>query len=473
MLARLIALCGLLLFSAGLSAENAPSLDRFGARDFPGVAHAVTENGETVLIEVSGVRELGKEGPILPDTPFLVGSISKSFTALSIMQLVEAGEIELDAPVSRYLPEFEGTAAGSIPVHRLLNHTSGFTTAQGNTTQTDFDEDGEALARRVEALVGVEPGNPTGSTHQYSNANYQLLGRIIEVVSEQTYADYVEENILAPAGMRDSFVHPAARSGELAQGHRPWFGGFHALSKNMTGAGSAPQGGIAASARDMARYMALMMNQKDDILSAQGKARMMRSDDPVAPEYGYGWNIDAGTGRVWHGGSNAGYDAIVAMLPEKRRGSAVLMNAGSGLAFGRTGELRLGLTSEALGLEAPEAADATPFVIIFIALCVLPILFLFGIYRAWKRRHEPRRKSRWRTIHFWLSILLALLLAWGFVFGIPASFGADIAATILFVPDFGWLSVATAVTAVLWALTTIGLRFALTPARDQPSPART
>ena len=449
---------GLLAGPALRANEPAQWLARSGAENFPGVAFAVVENGETTRLETAGELELGAGEPIAAETPFLVGSISKSFTALAIMQLVEAGKVDLDAPLSRYLPRFAGKPSGRVTIHRLLNHTSGFATAQGNATQTDLAEDDEALARRVDGLLAIDPADPPGSTHRYSNANYQLLGRIVETVSGQSYAEYVEQNILAPAGMEDSFVHPSPRSVQLAQGHRPWFGGFRALEANLTGAGSAPQGGIAASARDMALYLSLMMNGEDDILSAEGKARMVRSDDPAAPEYGYGWAIDRETGRVWHAGANAGYDAMVAMLPEQGKGAVVLLNAGSGLAFGRTGDLRLGLTSAALGLEEPPAADATPFQVVFVILCILPFLFVFGIYRAWRKRRRERRKGAVPALRLWVPVFMAFALAWGLAVGLPGTFGTGLGATMLFVPDFGLLLAASAAAAVAWALARIVFR---------------
>ena len=104
------------------------------ASGVPGLAYAVVADGEITSVGARGVVRIGGDSEVTPDTPFLTGSISKSFTALAVMQLVEAGEIDLDAEISQYLDGFSGRPAGAITIRQLLSHTSGFSTLQGNAS---------------------------------------------------------------------------------------------------------------------------------------------------------------------------------------------------------------------------------------------------------------------------------------------------------------------------------------------------
>ncbi|MFZ0014471.1 MAG: serine hydrolase domain-containing protein, partial [Acidimicrobiia bacterium] len=176
------------------------------ASGVPGLAYAVVVDGEITSVGARGVVELGRDTEVTPDTPFATGSISKSFTALAVMQLVEAGEVDLDTEVSQYLEGFSGLPAGAITIRQLLSHTSGFSTLQGNESHTDVTGGKDELARRVAGLADVTPAYRPDERWEYSNTNYQILGRLIEVVSGQEYQAYVTANILEPVGMEHSFV---------------------------------------------------------------------------------------------------------------------------------------------------------------------------------------------------------------------------------------------------------------------------
>ena len=275
------------------------SIDDFIDREMPasgvpGLAYAVVSDGDITLAGARGVVRLGGDKKVTADTPFLSGSISKSFTALAVMQLVEAGKIDLDAHVYHYLDGFSGRPAGAITVRQLLSHTSGFSTLQGNASYTPITGGKDELARRVDQLAEVTPAHAPDENWEYSNTNYQILGRVVEVVSGQEYQTYVAENILDPVGMRNSFVADGEVHESMATGHRPWFGTKKPLPENRPPRGTAPQGGIVASANDLARYLQTMMNGRDDVLSAEGKALMMRPASTASPFYGLGWFVDSG-----------------------------------------------------------------------------------------------------------------------------------------------------------------------------------
>jgi CubicO group peptidase (beta-lactamase class C family) len=442
-------------FTAVLHAgAPAGSIDDFIANELPasgapGVAYAIVTDGKVTTVGARGVVRMGGTQAVTPDTPFIIGSISKSFTALAVMQLVEAGQVDLDTAVAHYLAKFSGQPAGAITIRQLLSHTSGFSTFQGN--QTDPDDD--ALARAVDRLAEVTPAYAPEAKWEYSNANYQILGRVIEVVSGQTYQRYITTHILEPVGMTHSFVADGEIHDAMATGHLPWFNTKRPLGENKTDLATAPQGGIVASASDLARYLIMMMNGRDDILSATGKAAMMRPASTASPFYGFGWFLDSTDGTVSHSGNSPGCETLAIMIPAKQQAVVVLVNAGGGLGFGETIELRSGIAARALGLEYAGEGSRWSLRALFISLVLLPIIFPLCMIWAWLHRRALRAKTGLAgRFSLWFPLLTTLGSGW-FIFSLmPKLNGASIATLCQFQPDLGLLLIATPVTGVLWAV---------------------
>ena len=419
----------------------------------PGLAYAVVVDGEITSAGARGVLRLGGEKNVTPDTPFLTGSISKSLTALSVMQLVEAGEIQLDAEVAQYLEVFAGLAAGDTTVRQLLSHTSGYSTGQGNASPTGGVGDTDDLALRVDALADVAPAHAPGEEWEYSNTNYQILGRVVEVVSGQDYQAYVAEHILEPIGMRNSFVADGEVHPSMATGHRPWFGTKKPLPENRTQRGTAPQGGIVASANDLANYLQTMMNGHDDVLSAEGKSLMMRPASAASPFYGLGWFVDSGNGTVWHSGTSPGYETLATMMPSEKKAVVVLVNAGSGVGFGETTQLRNATTAQALGLDYDGEGSRLSQKALFLSLVLLPFVYALSMIWAWRHRIDIRAKSGvFGLFSRWFPLLTTLASAWVILHLVPNLFGTPLANLRSFQPDLALALIATAVTGVLWAV---------------------
>src|SRR6266699_1013844 len=191
---RYVLLCMLLLVVVSVTALPVAAAPRAGAPDLaridayiseqmqadhiPGLALGLVHNDQ--IVHMRGFGEADQSGrAVTPQTPFILASVSNSFTALAIMQLVEAGKVELDAPVQRYLPWFrvaDPTASARITVRQLLNQTSGIPgtdSAPGKTT----------VEQQVRALSTVTLDRPVGSSFEYANANYQALGLIVQAAS--------------------------------------------------------------------------------------------------------------------------------------------------------------------------------------------------------------------------------------------------------------------------------------------------
>ena len=427
----------------------------------PGLAYAVVADGEITSVGARGVVKLGSDTPVTADTPFVIGSISKSFTALAVMQLVEAGKIGLDTELSHYLDEFAGKPAGAITIRQLLSHTSGFSTLQGNAGHSDAAGENDELARGVDQLAEVTPANDPDEKWEYSNANYEILGHVVEVVSGTDYRTYLATNILEPLGMDHSFVADGEIHESMATGHVPWFGTKLPVADNTTDRATAPQGGIIASANDVARYLSMMMNGEDDVLSADGKALMMRPASDVSPGYGLGWYVESDTGAVWHSGASPGVESLATLLPADTKAVIVLVNGGGGMGFGETDHLRIGISDMALGLDYYDGSESTRQAL-FLGLIVLPIFYLLSMVWAWLRRAKVRAKTRSGVsglFSLWFPLLTTLAAAWVFLDLVPRLNGTPITHWVLFQPDVVLLFVASAVMGVIWAGFRLGVAY--------------
>ena len=346
---RLILLASAVLMAAGSvlagavtasAGEPDGSIEEFldsamPASGVPGLAYAVVTDGRVTAVGARGVLRLGGDSEVTPDTAFVIGSISKSFTALAVMQLVEADRIDLDAEIERYLDGFVGEPAGTVTIRQLLSHTSGLSTLQGNASQVEETGRSDDLERRVDELAVQAPAYGPDERWEYSNANYLILGRLVEVVSGQDYQSYVTRTILVPVGMEHSFVSDGELHDSMATGHTTWFGTRRPVPMSPTSRATAPAGGVVASATDLTRYLQMMMNGQDDVLSAAGKAEMMRPASAASPFYGLGWFLDPDKGTVWHSGVTPGVETLATMLPAEQDGVVVLVNGGAGSASGR------------------------------------------------------------------------------------------------------------------------------------------
>lgn len=425
----------------------------------PGLAYAIVENGE-FQSDAYGEVLIGSGRLVTPDTPFLLGSISKSFTAMAVMQLVEVGKVDLDVPISHYLKAFANQSSGAITTRQLLSHTSGYSTLQGNEAASDPVDDKEALSRHVDRIAGWTPAYEPGTKWEYSNANYQIAGALIEAVSGRGFASYIRTEILDPIGMTHSFVADGQIHDEMARGHRPWFGTKHAMEPDRTNLVTAPQGGVIASAKDLAQYLAIMMNAEDDVISSESKAAMLRPAGPVSPHYGLGWFLSSETGTAFHSGSSPGVETLATLMPARKMGVVVLVNAGSGIGFGETTELRAGISARALGIEYAGEGSRWEQKTVFVSLVLLPIAYVLSMLWAWLHRNELRAKSGWSgQFSLWFPLCMTLAIA-GLIFVlIPRVFGAPIETLSRFQPDLGIAFVATAATGVFWAALRLGLAY--------------
>lgn len=307
--------------------------DQLHAQGAPDASFGVARDGELTASGTIG-------GQISPDTPFVIGSLSKSVTAMAVLQLVDDGAVDLDAPVTDFVPDFstQDTSA-RITVRHLLTQTSGLPSWAGQIHLTEPDT---TLRERVAAIADVPVVTEPGSTFAYSNANYATLGLLIEEVSGQSYGDYVTTRIFEPLGMTHSHADGAAapRDG-LHDGSQVWFGALVPVSA-WTYTGALPDGYLVSTLEDLANLAQAQLTGTHEgvrVLSEESVAQMHTPPDGVAPDdfygmrYGLGSRIGevAGTPVSGHEGENFTYRAELRLLPEED--AAVILLAGHNSTF--------------------------------------------------------------------------------------------------------------------------------------------
>ena len=275
---------------------------------FPAMSITVVDKENELFCQTYGACES-------TDTPFLLGSVSKSFTALGIMQLVEQGKIDLDAKMAEYLP---GSRDGDkITVRQLLNHTSGL----GEHSNLDN--------YRVVGKQGV---------HTYANVNYSLLGKIIERVSGKSYEEYITENIFNPLGMSHSAatLEKGAENG-LICGHSNWFGANvkteHKYPQSSDAWISVPAGYLSASTSDLGKYLQMYLNGGQGVISSESIDKMFYENVEVSASipysYGMGWTLikePLKEPALRHSGLIETGMSTVYILPNSGMGIAVAVN---------------------------------------------------------------------------------------------------------------------------------------------------
>jgi CubicO group peptidase (beta-lactamase class C family) len=310
--------------------------DRMRSARIPGVALAIVKGDRIVYMKGYGQADPSGR-PVTPQTPFIIGSITKTFTALAIMQLVEAGKVELDAPVQRYIPWFrlaDPQASAQITVRMLINQTSGLPHAPTLVTWT-WPDSPDAIERHVRLLANAQPSFPPGQSFAYSNANYATLGMIVQTVSGQSYEDYIRAQILTPLDMHNSFAsQDEAMQHGMATGYRWWFG-FPVPVTLTYNRANLPAGFLISSAEDMAHFLIAQMNGgrygATSLLSSEGIASMQAEPPPGV--YGLGWESLHIHGRrlINIDGAPANYQCSLFIDPHSGVGVFIAANAMSAL----------------------------------------------------------------------------------------------------------------------------------------------
>lgn len=383
----------------------------------PGLAVAVVTRDGTAYAE--GFGSTGRAGErITPDTPFILGSMSKSFTALAVMQLVETGQIDLDAPLRRYLPDFAMASpeAEQITVRQLLAHTSGIPT---NAPRAEAE--GRTLADHVSALRRAKLVRTPGSAHKYASPNYQVLGRIVEVASGESFGTYVLRHMFTPLGMRHSYADASSvGKDKLALGHQMMLG--MAVPRQLPlEMDRLPTAALMSSANDLGRFMRAQLRGGElDAVRVASDSTVAAMHRPLVQADGFayamGWRVSkiGDETAVHHGGIVPNYRGKMVMLPERGLGVVVLTNASTVIGSPTSHRIADGIAMIISGQQlAPSSRISLRWVLIGVAfgMVLITVLQLRGVVRALR---APRSVA---------AAVKEIGFAAALVFGLPAILG--------------------------------------------------
>lgn len=300
--------------------------------EVPGVSVAIVHNGEMVLLRGYGYADIDTQTPVDPtETPFRVASITKPFTALAVMQLVEQGVLDLHTDVNQYLEGFQipSTFAEPITLHHLLTHTAGFDQREIGLRTVD-PEEVVPIDEYVKTYLPPRVYAP-GELIMYSNYGIALVGYIIERVSGMPYQEYVTQYILQPLAMSHSGFVPTPAA----------VIGYEENSPVTSLIYNAPSiGGLYASAVDMSHFMlALLQNGSLDetqLLQPATTEQMLSRQFAHHPALngvtcGFFERTADGRREIWHNGALPGFSSMLTMLPEDQFGVFISHNDGSSL----------------------------------------------------------------------------------------------------------------------------------------------
>ena len=347
----------------------------------PGFSIAVVDDGVTIYAEGFGLRDTQQVLPATPDTLYGIGSITKSFVAIGIMQLVEAGEISLDDPVSMHIPFELGMPDDPITIHHLLTHSLGIPSLATSTV---------AISRGLGLDTGVPLGSAAdfyrlvngaedeivarpGERFFYHNAAWRMLGNIIQEKSGVPFHQYLKINVIDPLGMQRTtlsltafqsdpdHILPHLKTGDSVQPSRfP----YPNPDDNLEFSFITAAGGIVSSVNEMTRYLNAQIDkgktESGRLASEQSFEKMQRlhihRSDRYYGEYGYGYGLAItpdflGHEMIGHGGSIAVSTAYMAFVPDMKAG-VVMMGNSSGMDYATIAESVLAILMGKVPAEA-------------------------------------------------------------------------------------------------------------------------
>jgi CubicO group peptidase (beta-lactamase class C family) len=313
-----------LVTSCAMSPEEA--VDRL-FRDYagdatPGAAVRVIRDGEVILTRTYGMANIESGQPVTAATNFRLASISKQFTAMSILMLIEQNRLTLDTVLLQIFQDFPAYG-DDITIETLLQHRSGLLDYEPLVPEdaTEQVHDADVL----EILKQQDAGYfPPGSDYRYSNSGYAVLAMIVEEMSNRSFAGFLQARIFTPVGMKNTVAYEEGIStvSDRAMGYTVTDDGVEFTDQSLYSA-VLGDGGIYSSLDDL--YLWDQALYRDDLISAESKQQMLT---PALENYGFGWRIDNYDGhlRYHHSGSTSGFRNYLQRFPDQELTVIVLTN---------------------------------------------------------------------------------------------------------------------------------------------------
>jgi cyclic peptide transporter len=427
--------------------------------NIPGLSLVAIKGEKEIYMKSFGYSDVEKKTPVTADTLFQLGSCSKAFTALAALQLEEEGKLNPDDPVSRYLPWFSVSYEGETftpTLRQFLNHTSGI------PWQTLFKipvgDTADSLEKTVRGLVGTQLNHKPGEKYEYATVNYDVIGLVIEKVSGKTFVEYLTGRVIKPLGLDNTSVGAGKKQPGMATGYKI---GYYAARRYEPPVfrGNDPAGYVISNGNDMARWLKLQLGLIDTPL--EPLIQKTHIPDHSAPPdvnnlsaYTLGWNISLrGDGEISHPGNNPTFTSYIAFNPGEKLAVAVLANSNSNYTrlIGNYVIKSMAGKKDIDTYLPPDNIDKTSTMVSVICLVFLVIMVVYvfftviGIFRG-KRRFAGLNLKKI------VYILLALVAAAPFVYGIVLIPEALVGATWASVSVWAPISLAASSVLVLLAM---------------------
>ena len=447
----------------------------------PGAAVVVVQDGVQVHSAAFGRAE-NTGRPMTADTPVLLASTTKSLTAIAVMQQVEAGRLRLDEPVQAYLPWFtlRDSPASDITVRRLLHQASGMA-AKDTAFEGSFAQDPEALEEGVRELAGSPLAGVPGEAFGYANANFNILGLLVQTVTGQPLGDYMRQHVFEPLGMDHSHSTRAdARADGAAAGHSLWFGTFWQQTEVPAPTSGMPSSTMYSSANDLGQELIMLLNEgqyRDHrILQPDSVKTMLEPGVQVdgSKMYAMGWftrplveSVRPGDQvderelplLAEHQGEWGNSHTYLAMVPSSRLGLALVINANDTSAPSRLKAIDTNILRILHG-QAPVPAVVQEDWLqryswaVSLALLLAELLSLWLSLRVLLRtRGTSAGGGRLRLLAVGLAgLTLDGLALWLCFIYAPAKFDTGLAVIIRQFPDVGVMLVPVLGLALFWAV---------------------
>lgn len=401
----------------------------------PPAAWAVVEPLAGATEDDGFASENGGVGGADADSPFLIGSLSKSLTAVAVMQLVDAGELRLDAPVSDYLAGFRSQDAEPITIAQLLSQTSGFDSSSG----LDARDDPTLSIRERATGANTAPRGEGGFA--YSNLNYAILGAVVEEVRGEPFATAIERTLFEPLGMDHSSAD-AETAQQVARSGRSLIFGMPFARHETVPAGAAPDGYMVSTANDYAAFLRMLLRGglADDgarvlseqsvraMLTAQSEADATGAAAPGTDGYGFGWGTGTGPLAPFaaHVGRTDGYFAHAYLVPSTGQ-AVVVMQAANSPFYDQTApvqQLAALFQGQSVEETAGEPASITVLTFAGTAIVLLGTVLAVSLFRRRRDRLLPAASEaaakRRTAIRVTLDLrgALILVISWQLLAGL-------------------------------------------------------
>lgn len=394
----------------------------------PGLAATIVHDGD--IVSTFEIGQAAPDAAMTSDTPMFIASVSKSITAMALMQQVEAGRVDLDDPVTTYLPEL-APQGNLVTVRDLMHQRSGLMRYVGNESWAG--DLGTSLETNVERLG---PFLEEDASYAYSNANYDAMALIVQRVSDTDFEEYVSNELFTPLAMDDSFVGPSDQQRDVAEGHYHWlFLGYRPYDQPEP-RGMMGSAVMYSTAEDLAHFLIAHLQggiyEGNEVVSGQSVERLHASeslgielpeDYPVDVGYAGGLRTDASFGpdideelarmvTLTHDGSALGYRALIWMIPEIDLGFVALTNGNDIADETWLPQVAQGVKHLIFGLEPPDVEVRSPILLrygkqMMLALIVVQVVLGVLAIRAF-RGHGHRWSNNTALIVASLIDLTAL-----------------------------------------------------------------